>query len=372
VAKYDAACGLIWSRRFSVEGHTVSFGSIAIGPNGEVVTAGTLLGSVRFDEHLAVVTGDGPSGTVVASFDPEDGSVLWARADDTTFDGAGIYQVAIDDSGDIVIAGWAAQYQTIDGVPLATSLTGAFIAKISSTGEYRFAHVIGGSEPYLRIALSPSGTIAMSTLSRENVITYDGIALDYGALWHRNVAVIAPDGTLLWNRDMDADLLELNSEAGIGAVRFDHNGELLVEHGEYVLESNGMAVPKRISKLDAAGAELWTREVSPPGYQKKPFNQGTFVLDSLDDIIITDEVDNTGDSGDDAGIRAEDKDPNDVIVRKLSADGEQLWQRVFDTDVFEMAWGLTVGPDDSIWVGHGRDADANPYRGTLRITKLAP
>lgn len=374
VAKYDAGCNLAWARRFVMDGpYNVTFNSIAVGPNGQLVAGGWLLGTVQFDEHAAVITGDGPTGLVLVSFDAEDGAVQWARADHTTFDGGGgTYQVAFDSAGDIVLSGWGSRTQTVDGYPVANNFNGPFIAKLSPDGsQYRFSDVMGGAELLARIAVAADGRIAMSTLSRENVVSYRGTALEYGGLWHRNLALLDSEGALLWNRDLDADLNEFNSEVGIGAIAFDGAGEVIVEHGDYVLES-GLAVAKRLTKHDAMGTVLWSQEVSPPGWQKVPFNQGTFRLDPHDNIVLTDQIDNTIDSGDDAGLRAENKSPSDIIVRKLAPDGVQLWQHVFDTDVFEMVWGLAIGPDDSIWVGHGRDADANPYSGSLRITKLAP
>jgi hypothetical protein len=373
IAKYDAACKLLWSRRFNVDGHSVCFNAIAVGPNGQLVAGGWLLGSVMFDQQHVQIGPDGFVGTLLVGFDANDGTAQWAQASGSEFDGSGLYQVAFDHAGDIVIGGWAAAYVTIGGHPQANAQSGALIGKVSSTGEYRFAQITVGSESYARSAISPTGTIAVSSLGRENVVSYGGeVLLDVPGAWHRYVALLDPSGVLLWSRDLDVDRPELTTDIGVGSIRFDSTGNLLAEVGDYVLPSSGITVPDRISKLDAQGAVLWTRDASPPGYQNDPFSRGSFALDSLDNIIQTDLIHNTTDSGGDAGIRAENKEPSDFVVQKLSPDGALLWQHVLDTDVFEMAWGLAIGPDDSIWVGHGEDADADPHSGTLRITKLAP
>jgi len=374
IAKYSADCQLLWHRHFTVTPHSIRFNSVALSPTGELVVAGWLLGQVVFDQITVGDPGiEGFVGALIVSFDPSDGRALWASRGGSDIDGTGLYNLAFDSTGDIVVDGWAGAYLTIGGHELNNESSGALIAKLSSTGEYRFAQVFQGSEPYLHSAVGPDDIIAVSGLSRENTVRYGTeVVLDVPGGWHRYLALLDSSGVLLGSRDLDADLTELNTSIGIGAVRFDSHGDILVGQGDYVLESNGVAIPGRISKLDTQRELLWTIDVSPPGYQMIPFSQGSFALDSFDDIIHTDLIDNTTDSGEDAGIRAENKEPNDVIVQKLDPSGALIWSHLLPTDVFENTWGLAIAADDSIWVGHGEDNDADPYRGTLRITKLAP
>lgn len=373
IAKYSAGCELLWHKHFTVFPHAVRFNSVALSPSGELIATGWVLGQVSFD---AITIGDpGISGFVqglLVGFDPSDGHALWARTAGSESDGTGFYNLSIDSAGDLIVDGWAGPKLSIGGVELANERSGALIAKLSAAGEYRFAQVFEGSETYLHHALGPDDVIAVSSLSRENSVVYAGQVVGSPGLWRHYVAVLDRNGALLASRDPDPQLTEINSSIGIGAVHFDSHGDFWVEHGDYVLESSGVAVPERLSKLDVKGSVLSTFDVSPPGYQKIPFSQGTFALDSRDDIIHTDQIDNPTDSAADAGIRAEGKDPSDVIVQKLDPSGALLWRHVFDSDVFERAWGLTIATDDTIWVGHGTDDDVDPWRGTLRITKLAP
>jgi hypothetical protein len=129
-----------------------------------------------------------------------------------------------------------------------------------------------------------------------------------------------------------------------------------------VIVDEGLELPEGLTKFNAIGSVLWSRDVSSSEEHWIAGAKGAIATDSHGNIIHTDEIE----------ARTIDPVDSDVIVRKLTPDGALIWEHTFATDTREATWGVAVSPDGSIWVAHGDDARVYQNDGTLRITKLAP
>lgn len=367
LAKYGPDCKLLWAKRYA--SYAGGLGSVAVGPEDEVVVGGGVQGLLMLDAQTVDRSAESFGGPLVAAFDPSDGTALWAQASGSPSDGSGLTSVAVTSAGDILLSGFAGEGVVIAGHAVENINDGALLALLSSTGEPRFAEVFVGAELYLSSDARSDGAIAVASMNRGPGLTYRDTTLDI-PLFHRFVALVDATGELLWYRDLDRDL-ELSTLPGMSTVQVDRNGDILVTHGNVTTAQDG-EIPELISKYDASGNWIGTRTLAPEGSHPDAFRPGRMAVDSLDDVIYFASADSFDPVPPDIGIRGEGKTPNDLVVRKLAPDGTELWEHRLNTDSFQRAWGLTVAADDAIWIGHGEDADIDPFRGALRITKLAP
>jgi len=360
IAKYDSTCSLVWSRTFGGPGAVIDFRAMDVAPSGAVIVGGAAMGNISFDGHGFVAP---EQQLAVMSVRGADASVEWAAGYRTTGPDGIIRDLAVDGAGDIVFTAYTSSLSIagVDVNPVEGALE--LVAKVSASGEYRFAHDVVGTDLDMRVAADASGRTAITSQSYGSTLGFgfDELPLGGDDEMHRYVAVLDPDGVPLWGRALDLDLPPTNSYWPATTVAFDGDGNVLVEHANILTTR---VEPERLSKYDPSGTLLWTQEVAdvPTGVAT---DEGTMAADSLGNVVHT------------SGMRAPDAAAppdgpgvgHDIIVRKLAPDGALIWTRVIDHDLEERAFDVAIAPDDTIWVGHGSFVGG---AGTIRITKLAP
>lgn len=355
-AKYDADCQLVWSKRIGRNADVFINGG-DVGPS-ELVLVGSVRGTLAIDG--VVIADSYVDDALLVQLDRESGALTRAVVYEDTNAVPQLVDVGIDALGDIVFVGSNGDL-FIEGVPVFASQH-MFIAKITAAGEHVFSYPIAGTSFSGRIAVHPDGHIAL-TASAEGSAQLGDSSIPIQGMGHRRfVAAIEPDGQVSSGRELDMDIAAGAQGYFSNAIAIDADHNIVVEHHNYVLDDDGLELPEQLTKLDATGGLLWSREVSSSEEHWIAGAKGAIAFDSHGNILHTDELE----------VGTIEPVDSDVIVRKLTPDGTLIWEHTLATAKREATWGIAVSPDDSIWVAHGDDARVYQQDGTLRITKLAP
>jgi hypothetical protein len=220
VAKYTAFGEHVWSRNFST-GYGFSTGNgIATDGNGNVVVVGFLQAEVDFG--AGPVTSAGAKDVFMAKYSPE-GDYLWARTFGNTRDDVA-NGVAVSANDDIVITG--SFYGPVDfgGGPLASDPSDVFVAKYSSTGAHEWSLSFGdlGADTGYGVAVDPSGNVVIAGEFRGTVDFGRGPITGPGNQ-DIFVAKYSPVGAPLWARAFGGD-----DNDGARAAAVDGAGNVLV------------------------------------------------------------------------------------------------------------------------------------------------
>lgn len=377
VIKYDPSCKPLWVKTFGAVDQGVGFGSIAVAPDGELAVGGVLTGTIDL--------GQGPlssgfnGSAVVMKLDGDDGRPLWSQVYVSLFYNSAVWDIGIDDAGDIVLSGHAAADVSFGGPAIGGPDTQvAFIAKLSSDGGHRFSFAIVNTDLMSPFALHHSGVIALTGWGSSASVMINGqaIALSNGA-WKRYVAMLDASGNLLWGHELvEPDALEDDDFSGYwgAGIAIDVDRNIVVEHGNYRESSDGsvLELPERITKLDAMGSPLWSKDFADDVNLQAYYGEGGVAVDSHRNILHTDESfdeSTVTPAAQDAGVQPS----NRLFVRKLTPEGDVIWRHVFDEATAHWTWGIAAGPDDAVWVAHGaEEVNGSSVSGALVISKLAP
>lgn len=142
---------------------------IALSRNGDLFLTGSFSGP-----SLAIggqtLEGDGTTNMFIVRLAPT-GHVLWARASKGCEQSEG-YRLVVDAYGDVVLLGhfWSAEINVgpfrLEALSRRKLTKDIFVTKLSSTGDFRWAHVLGGSASDEGLGLTLDATGAVSVLGR--------------------------------------------------------------------------------------------------------------------------------------------------------------------------------------------------------------
>ncbi len=146
-----------WSKRFGDMSAQNAYG-LATGPNNEVVVAGAFIGVLDFGGGS--LTAAGGTDIFVAKLDAS-GNHVFSKVFGDTQDQAA-YGVAIDGSGNVLLAGTVEGTTDFGGGPLKSGgADDAFAAKLSPTGAHVWSHVFGNATHQQGNAAAVDGSGAM-------------------------------------------------------------------------------------------------------------------------------------------------------------------------------------------------------------------
>jgi PKD repeat protein len=320
---------------------------------GNVYAAGFFTGTMVVDG--VAVTSAGGTDAFLAKYSPA-GDLLWIRRDGGSQDDFA-ESVAVDPSGNVVIAGRFTGVASLGGASLSSAGgTDVYVAKYTSSGTHVWSRRHGG-------ALSDTGYgVATDTLGNVLVTGYFSGTVDFGVETCR----------VPFSSDLDVFLLKLSSggfpvwvncfantaaEVGYGVATDASNAVLLVgsfnghlDLGGGSLDASGVQQDAFVAKFTSAGTHVWSRRA------------GSTANDIANDVV-TDGAGNVlvagvfrGAVGFGGATLNSNGGSDDGFVVQYSSTGTHRWSRAIggpDDDVAE-----AVAVDDSrrvVVVGSFRD-----------------
>jgi Beta-propeller repeat len=146
-------CGeAVWSYDFQGP-NAQHIGGIATDASGNIYLAGTLSGSITFGTHTLVSSGATATDAFVAKLDSS-GNFLWGSSYGDAADAQGATAVAVDSSGNVVLAGWFYGSITFGTKKLTASTTNLeiYVAKLNPMGQPLWAVAYGDSSTNQQVA----------------------------------------------------------------------------------------------------------------------------------------------------------------------------------------------------------------------------
>ncbi len=247
-----------WARSAGGPGNDSVIG-VAVDGSGNIVVAGTFPGDATFGG--TTLTSAGAYDIFLAKYDVS-GKLLWADSGGGAGNEGG-GAVAIDGSGNLVVAGYYEGSATFGGTTL-TSAGGidAFVAKYDAGGTLQWVRSSAGvnNTAARGVAVDASGNVVVEG-AFSGITTFGGTTLTSAGSYDVFVAKYDAAGTLLWAHSAGGTGEEIGE-----AVAVDGSGNAVVSgsfsgtaiFGGTTLTSAG-DTDMFVAKYDAAGTFLWAR-----------------------------------------------------------------------------------------------------------------
>jgi hypothetical protein len=262
-AKFDPAGNPLWSKKFGAESAIERHARIAVDGAGDLIFSGISSWGGDVDFGGGPLSPIGGHDIVLAKLDSA-GNHLWSKRFGQNDDQ--IQQsVAVDGSGDVILAGLLGGTAYFGGGPLTSAgKHDVFVVKLDPAGNHLFSRRFGDGEEQrvMDVAADGSGHIVISgrftgTLDfGNNSLGNDGV--DDGF-----VAMLDSSGTHLWSRRFGGN----GSDAVFSVeVALDASGNTAIEgyfhgtadFGAGPLSSAGIN-DIFLAKYDSEGAHLWSK-----------------------------------------------------------------------------------------------------------------
>ncbi|MCX4247489.1 SBBP repeat-containing protein [Paraliomyxa miuraensis] len=303
VRKYDHDGNELWTQTF--HGVTADVGyAVAAMANDHVVVGGSTF------------TLDDGRDAWLRRYAP-DGSTAWTQTfDGTSHDHDEIHGVAIDPTGNVLVAGYTTT---------AAGQRDVWVRKYSGAGVAQWTRTATGTG-----GQNDEGH-AIASDSMGNVIVTGYV---WGGASSRDLWVRKYDsaGNEQWTRTHDGPAS--NNDEGFG-VAADSAGNVIVT-GYETTDTVGPDVWVR--KYDPDGDELWTSTYNAP---QDGYDVGRAVTVDGDDAVIV------------AGSIFRGSQSDNIWVRKYDSDGNELWTSTYNSDGFgiDVANAVATDPDGNVAVG---------------------
>jgi hypothetical protein len=232
VAKYASDGSYLWAKRFGGTSSDIPK-AVAVDGSGNVAVAGYFQGTVNFGG--GTLTSAGSSDIFVAKYSST-GSHLWSKSFGSTSSDYG-YAVAIDGSGNVVVAGDFVGTVDFGGGALTASGGGnIFLAKYSATGGYLWVKNFGTSSslaPHASgVAVDGNGNIALTGAITDYVDFGGGQLMASQITGDIFVAKFSAGGTHVWSKRAGGDYNDHGN-----AIAFDGSGNVF-DAGDFYTQAN--------------------------------------------------------------------------------------------------------------------------------------
>lgn len=218
IAKYDVNGNVLWAKRAGGTSEDEAY-SVAVDDSGNVYITG-YFASTTISFGSTTMTNTGSHDIFLVKYDIN-GNVLWAKnAGGTDCDEA--YTVAVDNSGNIYIAGWFLSATVIFDTTTVTGVGAGdiFLSKYNNDGNLLWAKSAGGTidDEANSIAVDDSGniylagcfqspTINFGTYTLTNVGSYDIFLVKYDTV-----------GNVLWAKSTGGNDYDMNNSVVLDAT----------------------------------------------------------------------------------------------------------------------------------------------------------
>lgn len=350
-------------------GHGAEILDMTIDPNGNVITAGTVIGAVDMDpgpgEHI-VNPGTISQDLFVSKMDAH-GDIQW------TYVTSGLYQngangVATDASGNVFVTGYFHETHDFDAGAGIANLTAPgtnfdiFIMKLNADGTFAWAQRIGSVNQDIgeAITVDPSGNIIVTGTFIGTVDLNPGAGTNTVATPNgvSDAFVLKLDnaGTFIWAKAFTGDHAQHTND-----VVTDPSGNIHVvgdftgtsdfdpSAGVTTLTSAFDDWKGYLCKLTSTGTFAWVKNTN----SEKTFG---VALDANNNLLS-------------AGWSVNGNNGDDIELRKYNATGTQQWQVVLSSFSGEYATDVAVDVAGDVYVTgiHIGSADFDPGAGVASV-----
>jgi len=344
VVRLDAAGEYVWASRFG-NSATQSGRALALDPDGNILVAGSFVGTLDFGGATLPLTSAGSEDIFVAKLDPL-GEPLWSvRFGNSVAQSARGLAVAAD--GSVFVTGELAG--AVDfGVDTVASAgqTDGFLLKLDADGAPLWVHGFGGSstDGGAEVALGAGGAVHLTGFFT-GAITIAGAPLVADGGNDVLVAKLTADGAHLWSRSFGA----ADTQRGAG-IAVAPGGDVLVagtfaggiDLGRGEVASLG-AVDGFALRLDSGGEVLWSAlfqgddQVTPQG----------IAVDATGNTAITGGFRGKANFGGGDQMMA---GPDDFFLVVLDPAGAYRYSRIFGDFGDQDARAVSFAPDGSLFL----------------------
>jgi hypothetical protein len=322
VAKLSPCGACLWSQAYS----GAQAGPIAVGADGTVAVAGTLLGGTA--EVAGHTLKSAAMSTFVASLAP-DGTPRWVQA----YDGESPSSctpngVAIDPSGNVLVGGTFALSVDFGGTTLTSDAgAAAFVGKLGPDGSPAWFESFGPNVNVEGLATDATGRLLFAG-------TFD-TPVDFGCgelpgAPSAFVVALDPGGGCAFSRTFsggEARPYNIGADASSSRIFVAGSFEGSVDLGGGPIAGGGL-FSTFLAALDPEGTLIWAQ-----GYTNVA---GNATFDRAGNLFLVGDL--SGPSN--LGVGQSDS-PDAIVVAGLDATGGPRWARTF---AFPSAGSLSVGP----------------------------
>ncbi len=260
-------------------------------PDGDVVIGGIFQGEMDFGGGVFSSTEPGYFAPFLARLS-SGGSHVWSHG----FAGAGgISDIAVDASGDVIVAAWVDKTVDFGGGPLTSAgASDIVLARFGDDGSLLWNKRFGSPqlETPTAVALEPDGSIVITGYFQKRVDLGGGFLQSFGG-YDVFVARYTADGTHLWSQRFGNSDFQEGHQIAVAP-----NGDVAVagrlagsiDLGSGTLTSAG-ADDVFLGVWDTHGIARWSRRFGGLGFERS----GGLVCDSDGNLVLT------GYLGDDVG-----------------------------------------------------------------------
>ncbi len=331
---YAGACAdecVAWTRQYGTSGDDAGRG-LAIDGEGSIYVSGWTGGSLDGEAHA------GDLDIFFSKFLP-DGTREYTRQFGSVAEDRGA-PISVDANGDVVVGGFV--YDSADGIPHLGAEDG-FIAKLDSVTTVQWAQQIGtmSSERFDWVAFSSDSKIYIGG----NTTGAYGPHEHQGE-WDMLVLKLNEDGSGAWSRQLGTAFID---EVRTVATTSD-NGVVFAGHSAGAFEG-GTPVGGRdavIGRFDSDGVLEWTGQYGSPGNDE--FRR--VALAPNGDVVVAGYAIGSFEGNVAGG-------DSDVVVMRLGPDGAPLWSQQFGSGASELAIGVAVDLEGTIYISGSTAGNLN-------------
>jgi outer membrane protein assembly factor BamB len=320
--------GHFWSKSFGDNDQDEErCDALAVAENGDIFITGSFEGTAAFGDPALASAGS--TDIFVASFDGA-GEPRWNQRFGDADAQVGL-AIAIDGSGNIVVAGEFDGTLQLPGQPALTSTSSMdiFLAKLTPAGDVLWAeafHGFSGKVVHdLAIAQADEIVLVGAFLG---TLELGGPPLVSAGLEDVFVARFTPNGTPVWSQRFgdtgqydQARAVAATSDGGV-IVAGTVTGN--VDFGGGLVSGLG-GMDAFIVKLDSDGGYVWGDRF---GSADDQIAEGVAIDPTTGDILVTGDFMNSIDFGGDTLATASAADP-EVFLARLGPDGAHQWSKKF-------------------------------------------
>lgn len=355
----NEGCSAIWVKTF---GNVLDedIYDIAVDPQGNIVVVGAFTGAVDFGGGT-LTTPNNNTDIFVAKFDPT-GNHIWSRQ----YGANGIdraHSVAVDGAGNVLITGVFQSTVDFGGGPFS-SVMGShdiFVLALTSGGGYLISRAFGAAGG------DEGSAVAFDSQGNAYVVGHFTGAVDFGG--GTLVSAGGDDGFIvkysslglhLWSKRVGDASAQSIKDIAVNAnnelfITGSFNGQ--VDFGGGPMTSFG-ANDAMLVKLDAAGTQLWARQIG--GANSQIGNSVT--VDLLGNAVVTGSVQSTVDFGLGPLSAAGN---GDIFIAKYNGNNMPQWAKIFGDNFDQTGLGIDTDSQNNVLLAGRMTGSADLGGGTM-------